>query len=372
MELFVARNVRDFDRLQPEWDTLVHQYQPAPLPLSHSWLRSWWGAFSDGLEMEFRCVYERGALLGIAPLVRCREFYRWVPVAMLKSAANGHSPYSSIVIDRALSPPEAERVLTMLTQVARDEIALFFKIAADDRLRRFLMDRSIKSHVRVGEKPSLRTPVVEIDQSWSDFYRSRPRSLKKSLNNKLNRLKRAGDFNITCEAIIRADQPILADIVDVSAKSWKSEVNNDLRTNSRSRRFLMNLVQTFGESGALNAWVATFNGKPVAFELHLVHDQIVYPIRADYDQAYKALSPGSVLEYSALRSLFEQGKYKQYYTCADDYWYLSNWTSAYKSYCSIEVFGDSMKTRVLFWLEYSFIPLVKRFIKYRRTSHRPA
>jgi len=322
--------------------------------------------------MEFRCVYNQGALIGIAPMVRCRERYRGVPVAMLKLAANGHTPYSSVVIDRSLSQAEAEQVLSMLTQVAGNEIALFFKIGAEDSLKRFLMDRSINGHARVGEKPSLRTPVVEIDRSWDDFYRSRPRSLKKSLNNKLNRLKRAGEFSIGCETITRADQPILADLVDVSAKSWKSEVKNDLRTNTRSRQFLMDLVEAFGESGALNAWVATFDGKPVAFELHLVHDQIVYPIRADYDQAYRALSPGSVLEYTALRSLFEHGGYTQYYTCADDYWYLSNWTNAYKKYCSVEVFGDSLKMRALFWLEYSVVPLVKRFIKYRRTSHRPA
>ena len=372
MELFVVRNEEDFARIQPEWDALVCRLSPVPLPLTHGWLQSWWSAFSDDQEMEFRCLYKNRVLVGVAPLVRRRERYRGVPVSVVKLAANGHSPYSSVIVDASLTALEAEQALTILTQVAKNEIALFLKIGAEDVLKRFLMNRTIAGHARAGEKPGICTPVIEIDRSWPEFYRSRPRSLKKRLNNKLNRLKKAGDFSIECELIKCVGQPILAELVNVSARSWKSEVNNDLKTNKKSQRFLMNLVEAFGKSGALNAWVAKLGGKPVAFELHLVLDHVVYPIRADYDKAFRALSPGSVLEYYALRSLFEQGSYRQYYTCADDYWYLSNWTSEYQKYCSVEVFGESMKTRGLFWLEYSVIPLIKRFIKYRRTSRRPA
>lgn len=369
MELFVVRNVEEFDRIQPQWDALIGTLSPAPLPLTHSWLRSWWNAFSDNLKMEFRCLYKNNVLVGVAPLVRSRERFRGIPVTMLKLAANGHSPYSSVVIDTSLTPSEAEEALLALTHVASNEIALFFKIGANDNLERFLMDRSKNGHARVGEKPSIRTPVVEIDQSWDDFYRSRPRSLKKSLNNKLNRLKKAGDFSIGCEKLVHVDQPLIDDLVAVSAHSWKSAVKSDLRSNPKSRRFLLNLVEAFGTSGALNAWVARSGGKPVAFELHLVHDEVVYPIRADYDQAFKALSPGSVLEYSALRSLFEQGGYTQYYTCADDYWYLSNWTTNYRELCSVEVFGNSAKVRALYWLEYSLIPLIKRVIRTGKKKH---
>lgn len=62
----------------------------------------------------------------------------------------------------------------------------------------------------------------------------------------------------------------------------------------------MNLVEMFGEFGVLNVWVVIFNGKLVVFELYLVYDQIVYLIRVDYDQVYKVLLLGLVLEYFVL------------------------------------------------------------------------
>lgn len=372
MELRVVRGEEEFQQVKPQWDALVASLTPTPLPMTHAWLVAWWRAFADNMTMEFRCVFDNGCLVGIAPLVRSRESYRGIPVTLLKLAANGHSPFSSIVVDASLTPGQRDEVLALLTAVTSREIALFFKIGKDSDLKKFLLDSNKPGHQRVGEKPSLKTPVIDINQSWDEFYRARPRSLKKSLNNKLNRFRRDDGFSVEQEWITYPEQPIVDELVTISAKSWKTSIGNDLKSNRRSRSFLLNLIESFGRSGTLSAWIVRHRGKPVAFELHIVCDDVVYPIRADYDEAFKAFSPGSVLEYSALKSLFEQGQYRQYYTCADDYWYLSNWTHNYRNLCSIELFGDSLKLRLLYFAEYRLIPLIKRFIHVKRTSRRPA
>ncbi|MBW4933388.1 GNAT family N-acetyltransferase [Marinobacter sp. F4206] len=333
---------------------------------------AWWKAFAVDMKMEFRCAYKDGVLVGIAPLVRTRERYRGVPITLVKLAANGHSPYSSIVVDSSLTTSEAEQVYAALTQITSREVGLFFKIDQASELKRFLTDRSKPGHERVLEKPSLRTPVVDIEGSWSEFYQSRSRSLKKSLNHKLNRFRKNGDFTIDHEKITGADQPIIDELIAISANSWKSSIGNDLRSNQRSRHFLLNLVGSFGKSGGLSAWIVRHKDTPVAFELHLTFDNVVYPIRADYDDRFKAYSPGSVLEYSALKSLFEMGQHRQYYTCADDYWYLSKWTTDYRNFCSVELFGDSFKLRTLYFVEYRLIPVIKRVIRSTKTRFRTA
>lgn len=372
VELKIIRGEEEFNRIQPEWDEFVTKLAPAPLPLTHGWLLAWWKAFAVDMEMEFRCAYQNGELVGIAPLVRTRERYRGVPITLLKLAANGHTPYSSIIVDSSLTPSETESVYSALTSINSSEVGLFFKIDQTSELKRFLTDRSKPGHERVLEKPSLRTPIVDIEGSWAEFYQSKSRSLKKSLNHKLNRFRGEGDFVINHERITGADQPIIDELIEISANSWKSSIGNDLRSNQRSRHFLLNLVGSFGKSGDLSAWIVRHKATPVAFELHLTFDDVVYPIRADYDERFKAYSPGSVLEYSALKSLFENGLYRQYYTCADDYWYLSKWTSDYRNFCSVELFGDSPKLRALYFVEHRVIPVIKRVIRSTKTRLRPA
>ena len=372
VELKTIRGEAGFCRVQAEWDALIAKCCPTPLPLTHAWLLAWWKAFAVDMEMEFRCAYQGNALVGVAPFVRTRERYRGVPITLLKLAANGHSPYSSVIVDPSLPSRETEKVLSALTQVTSSEVGLFFKIEEDSDLKRFLMDRSKPGHERVLEKPSLRTPCVAIDRSWEDYYRSRPRSLKKSLNHKLNRFRKNGEFTIDTELVTSADQPIIDELIAISANSWKSSIGNDLQSNKRSRHFLLNLVGTFGKARALNAWIVRHKGAPVAFELHLIHDQVVYPIRADFDQHFKSYSPGSVLEYTALKSLFDKGLCRQYYTCADDYWYLRNWTDEYRTFCSVELFGDSPKLRLLYFCENNLVPVVKRVIQTTKTRLWPA
>ncbi|MEQ9546516.1 MAG: GNAT family N-acetyltransferase [Marinobacter sp.] len=287
-------------------------------------------------------------------------------MTILKLAANGHSPYSSVIVAPSVIGHERAQAFAVLTRVGSREIGLFFKIPRVGDLKNFLLDRNRCVREQVGEKPGLSTPVIHIDGTWEAFYKARSKNLRKSLKHKLNRFSKNADLSVSVETISRPDQPVVAELVEISSNSWKSKVGNDLGANKKSRRFLLNLIEAFGESGSLSTWIVRYKKQPVAFELHVTCDGIVYPIRADYDEAFKAYSPGSVLEYMALKHLFESCSARQYYTCADDYWYLSNWTSDYQEICTVEVFGSCRKLRFLYWMEYRLIPVLKRFLRKNR------
>ena len=124
MELRVIRTEEAFDRIKPQWDEFLSTLDPVPLPLTHAWLLAWWHAFSENMRLEFRCAFKDGVLVGVAPLVRTSERYRGVPVTLLKLAANGHTPYSSVVVDSRLDDLDREEVFAtclLYTSDAADE-----------------------------------------------------------------------------------------------------------------------------------------------------------------------------------------------------------------------------------------------------------
>ena len=116
------------------------------------------------------------------------------------------------------------------------------------------------------------------------------------------------------------------------------------------------LADMFGPGGNVNLWIAHKAGVPVAFEYHLVFHGVVYPLWADFSEAFRTFSPGSVLEYTALKTLFDEKKVKEYYSCADDYWYLNNWSKELKNHLDVELFADTWKAQWLWALEYKLIP----------------
>ena len=151
----------------------------------------------------------------------------------------------------------------------------------------------------------------------------------------------------------------MRDIVAVSARSWKADVGTDLVSSRDSRDFVHNVVERFGARDDVHLWIAYDGVTPVAYELHIVYRGRIYPIRADFDERYRRLSPGSVVEYAALKGMFEGDYADVYFSCAGDYRYLRHWTDERVQFCDIEVFSSSLKSYALFWFEYRVMPLVR-------------
>jgi hypothetical protein len=92
----------------------------------------------------------------------------------------------------------------------------------------------------------------------------------------------------------------------------------------------------------------------------MIYEGKVFVLRADFDEAYKALSPGAVLEYNIIKWHFEKQDIREYDFCADDYLYLSNWTAEKRSHGSIRFFNARALSRILGLTECNLVPFAKK------------
>lgn len=68
MALTVARE--DLAALEPEWQEILPRCSYAPVFLSPTWLRTWWGEFGAGRELMLLSVRDGQRLAGVVPLMR--------------------------------------------------------------------------------------------------------------------------------------------------------------------------------------------------------------------------------------------------------------------------------------------------------------
>ena len=115
-----------------------------------------------------------------------------------------------------------------------------------------------------------------------------------------------------------------------------------------------------GEKGMVELWLMRHGEGAIAFEYHLKCEGTAYPIRADFDEDYRHLSPGSVLEYQILKSLFEDPEVHGYNSCGDTYQYLMNWATQTREYVDFQIFNSRTYSRNLFLLESRMVPAVKK------------
>lgn len=360
MHLTQVTTISQLRELRNQWDSLLFSGSSTPLPLTHGWIQAWWNEFNHNKSLRVFCIYDDQELIAIAPFYQEKVTYRGAPIKQLHLLSDGHSPYSDLIYSGTLSLEKIAEVLKLLIQENKNDLVVFAKLPKTSPTYTCLVNPADACHYNIVIKDNLLTPTILISGEWGVFFKKRSRKFKKSINNKLNRFKKEPDFKIDCETVSTVDQPVLNEIVEISKKSWKSRIKNDLGSDKAGRNFLLGLVETFGINNHIQVWILRKNAVPVAYEFHIIFDNVAYPVRADYDENYKKYSPGSILEYTVLKQLFDEQCITEYYTCADNYWYLNNWTNDLREHYTVEVFSSTIKARVLYFIETHIVPIAKR------------
>ena len=358
MKVKIISDESQFKALRQDWDTLLNTYSPRPLSLTYCWISAWWSCFGGDRQLHVVCIYAADKLVAIAPLMKERIRYRGLPTTALKLMANGKSPYADVLLDQHMTAVMVSEAIELLVSHALKELLIFAKIPERSYVYRYLTTG--RHGLLVGVKTSMNTPILKIDQCWDSFYRQRSRKFRKSLNNKINKYAKENHSSIDHTIVDQGNYAILNEIAEVSKNSWKKIIDADFGSCSDETALFRRIIDDFGKDGAVHVWMMRVDGVAVAYEFHVIFDGISYPLRADYDERYKALSPGSILEYTILKSFFDEKSVSLYDSCADDYWYLRGWSDERRQQYDMEVFGDGLTARLLYLIEYGLIPMLRK------------
>jgi CelD/BcsL family acetyltransferase involved in cellulose biosynthesis len=370
MQVEQVNDFQHFKSIQREWNAFVQQCEWSSISHRHEWLTCWWEAFGGNAAFRLLILREDGRLVGVLPLMLKREWVRALPIRVLSLTLNGHTPEAGILLQNSIEEP-LHHLLAALknTQNEWDLLRL-------EKLRRTIFDtnsckESMASHgFHYLYTESLNSPYAEIGSDWDQFYLARSKKFRKVMRNKLNRMERDGLLRLEHLSGTAVTGNVLEEIFAASKRSWKGRVNRAIPDDPRVESFYKNLTAAFAANGSLDVWLLRRDGKLAAFEYHLRHRGVVYPLRADFDSAYHALSPGSVLEFFIMRSLFEDPTIHGFNSCGATYDYLMNWATEVIERVELRIFNSRRISKELFLLESKILPLAKKLKLYQSTGAR--
>jgi len=361
MKTTVIKEYDEFHALNKKWNTLLEKNGSAAVQLTHEWISAWWKSFGTDSKMHVLMVCdEHDDIVGIAPMMEMKCCYRGVAIRKISLMANGYSPSCDVISCGEDRRKVIEAVFDYLTEKMEWDVIDINKIEGEGDtcgiILRRLKDKNLSFEIR----DNIETPFIKIDTDWETFLKTRSVKFRKTLRNKINRANRQGDIRVERIKISDGANPFLDDMFDISAKSWKRELGTDLESNLQSKAFHRGLSDLFGKHAMVTLWMLKKDTKPVAFEFQLTYNGIVYPIRADYDEEFRDLSPGSVLECHILKTLFEEGGVREYYSCGHTYPYLLKWTENTKRHINVEIFSKKARSYGLHLLEYRMLPFMRK------------
>lgn len=298
-----------FAALKDEWEDLLAQCPHRTPFLTHDWMMTWWKHFGVGKELCILVIREHGRLVAIAPLMKYRgqfyERYVKVPVRVIETMANYHSNRVDLIFAEFRYEVLATLWKYLLTQTGWDCLRLY-PVLADSPTVAGLRRLAIHQGVRAAFLPDQTSPYLTIQQEWAEYTRQLPGELQRKAR-KAERLKADGDLKteiVTRDADVEAR---LSEMFGVAEKGWAGQEGTAISSTEQLRGFYADLAHVAHQRDWLFLGVLKAGEQPIAFEYNLRYNQTAYNLKIGFDPAYARYNPGTVLRYSMLSDIFQNG-----------------------------------------------------------------
>ena len=368
MILKVLKTLDEVKEIQEEWSELLKKSANNSIYLKYEWIIASYEVFHPLDKLRILTVRDdKNVLHCIAPLVITKIKYRWINLDRIGFIKNAQNPENDFICRSAMQERLLEVIMEYLCDFLEWDFIEFNMLEENSLTTRNLKKFLQKKSAYYGTKLNRRSPYFYINCTWDEFWGCKSNRFKKSMRNKLNRVNQRG-FVIQKTMITDERVPELADMLNISNKSWKREVGTDLLTKKGDWRFDLALYDRLGKTGIFFLYLLKFEEIPVAYEFHIEHQGVVYPIRADFDEGFKEVSPGSILEYEIIKNLFSGKKGYEYHSCGHNYEYLLNWTDKTRDYVNVEIFNKTFSMSVLFKFEYEALVVLRKMPFYENVK----
>lgn len=354
------RDEAGFHALAADWNRLAEATAPDSVFLRHEWFDAAWQWLKSDCRLWLICVYRDGAVAGICPLVSRSVKTAAIRVSRLEFLTVPDTQECDILS----SAPHRNEVIAAVARKlhemrsAWDVLELTCLPAQSDTPAK-LPAALAQCGLFGASMPAGRNLYVALDGDWENFYAARSRSLKKASNLAANRLKKTGKVGLRQVGTGSNDAAVgtaLEAAVRISAQSWKRQTGLTLDRPGPAG-FIRRLTKLAHERGWLAIWLLEVDGKAVSMEYQLAYADRVHALRADFDDAWSELSPGSHLNREMLERMFG-GNRKRYYMGPGDNAYKLRWAEDSTPLYRVLAYSTTPRGRLAYLLERKLRPVL--------------
>src|SRR5262249_5198080 len=304
MRVRLITSLREFDALAPLWLQVTRQSgQNSPF-LSHDWFACCWRTAGPDRRRETWVFEDNHRLIALLLLASWRTRFHSLPVRVVGILDSPDTPFIEFP---AVGPLEevVETFLNTLRERRDWDVLRLSNLPADcltfKALGSALTGQFLWRVARRGQ-----SPYLKVAGTWESFYRTKTQRFRKTCRSIENRIRAYGEVTVEEHCQVDPDGSLLRDVMEISRLSWKGPRGLAMATMQGMPRFFRELTQRASTNGWLHLWVLRLNNQAVATEYHIGTDDQLHALRADFDPAFGALSPGAYLNFSIIRSLFER------------------------------------------------------------------
>ena len=335
-----------FAALRADWNRLVERVG-GPVFLRHEWFGAAWAwQRTDAASLWIACAYAGDRLVGVLPLMRPPTSHSGTRLLQFLSVPDAQ--WCDVLIEPELGSTVARSLVSqLLLHSASWDVLRLDRLALRSQAARWFAPALAEQGLAARVDTVDCNLFVDLKSSWPDYHASLSRSIKKTRNLAANRLARLGTASVqwvTAESVGAHEVGRYVDeVVAISARSWKHVTGNSL-DRPGPQAFIRALTETAFAQNWLSVWFLRIDNVAVAMEYQLHCDDHIHAMRADFDDHFKNISPGTYLNFKMLEALFG-GSHSRYYMGSGNNPYKSRWSEAGEPVQALISYSPTMRGR---------------------------
>ena len=171
-------------------------------------------------------------------------------------------------------------------------------------------------HVRPEHSAKLRTQDyiqtawVDIGGSFEAYWEARGKNLKQNTRKQRNKLQAEGtQTKIECITAAEDVAKAVEEYGKLESAGWKTADGTAIHPDNAQGRFYRKMLENFCHLGRGRIYRYWFGDKVVAMDLCIHDDAAIVILKTTYDEAYKTVSPSTLMRHDEFQQLFEEGKF---------------------------------------------------------------
>lgn len=294
-----------------DWHALAERARPECGFLSDPWIQAWAQAYLPSQHWQEPLRYfvtkDSDGIICSALPVAVQSVYR---LKML-SLAGYYSPFRGFLLDETRAEAACDGLADAL-MAQRERYALRLGPVSDDHSSIYWLTQSLlKRGWKIVERDLGAQYLVKLPRTVDEFQKTLGKKLRKNLRYFSNKMMRDGTLEIkTYRDLDGASwERVLDELERIERHSWlvKEEEGKPRFVDAASRTFWRSLMNSPSKESSIAVWILYFNATPVCFVLAIDAGKQRYAIAGQYDDAFEAYGPGSILDHVMYQDAIERG-----------------------------------------------------------------
>jgi CelD/BcsL family acetyltransferase involved in cellulose biosynthesis len=282
-----------FDDLRSEWEALLPEH-PHPFD-SHDWYSAWWKAFGGGGGLAVCTVREGGELAGALPLR--------ADGGRTTGLANGHSGmFRPLARDE-----EAMEALAAAALSRRARETVMPLLPSMDACVPLLEAAARRASLRPLAEPGFVSPLIDTSGDLEAWRKESNSSWKKRLARYRRKMQRDHDAELEIATVPEDLDSRLDEGFRIERDSWKGKAGTAILSAPETELFYREIAHRFQARGELRLSRIALDGEAVAFSFCIEGGGSLYSLKVGYDERWRKLVPGLVMQLSIVEHCFERG-----------------------------------------------------------------